>query len=318
MFVCNFMVRWGRLTPVIRSVRRLCTQPEQEVIVDKAALSKLRKKTGFPMMKCKNALAQFNNDIKEAEKWMREMAQKEGWEKAGKLQNRPMSQGLVALLEVKSSCTLVEVNCETDFVARNEGFQELVVKLAQACHKNFTNGDLQKAVVAKEELNSLPADGKTLGDLVALTVGNLGENIALRRAAFLRNDQDTVISHFVHAAGPAMTKDGIKLGKFAAAVKLLVPNTEAIAQEVCQHIVGINPKEIGNWSAPVQDKKESKKKKQDPGVEDQPKEVYVEKRLFDQEFLLDSHKTVREYLQSNGPQVVDFVRLECGEDLGEE
>ncbi|XP_060558781.1 elongation factor Ts, mitochondrial-like [Ruditapes philippinarum] len=304
----------------VQAVRLLTAQADTKVAVDKSLLSKLRKKTGYPMINCKQALEQFNNDIKQAEAWMREEAQKAGWAKAGKLGDRPMSQGLVGMIQDDSSVTIVEVNCETDFVAKNEKFQALVTQIAEACHKNMTTRNEDKMLLEKESLNSLKDGEKTLADYVALEIGNLGENIALRRAAFVRNDPSTVMSTFVHVAGPEISKDRCKMGKFAAIVKVEVPDTENIAKELCQHVVGMNPTEIGEWDVKPVDKKEAKKKKKE-NVEaisnERPEPVEV-KTLLDQEFLLESGVNVRQYLQDSGPKVLDFIRIECGEELGED
>ncbi|KAL4232317.1 hypothetical protein ACF0H5_009888 [Mactra antiquata] len=303
---------------VAQNARLFCVQPNKQVAVDKALLSKLRKKTGYPMINCKKALVQFDNDIKEAETWMREQAQKEGWEKAGKLQDRPMSQGLVGLIEDDTSVTVVEVNCETDFVAKNENFQALVSQIVKACHKHTPQSDNGKVLLDNNEINSMKDEDVTLSDKVALLVGKLGENIAIRRAASISKDSSTVVSSFVHASGPPMVKDGIKLGKFAAITKVEIPDVDGIAKELCQHIVGMNPTEMGEWRPKPIDKKELKKKKKEKEENKSRPEDKVEQRLLDQEFLLDSQFTVRSYLHDNAPKVEDFVRMECGEDLGED
>ena len=103
--------------------------------VSKTALSSLRKKTGYSFVNCKKALEQFGEDINQAEIWLKEQAQKEGWAKATKLQDRSAVQGLVGVNYNPDEGTgiLVEVNCETDFVARNSKFQDMVARVSESC-----------------------------------------------------------------------------------------------------------------------------------------------------------------------------------------
>jgi len=125
-------------------------------------------------------------------------------------------------------------------------------------------------------------------------------------------------------SGPPVVHNGVQLGKFASLVKMSNPDVQTIAQQVCQHVIGLNPKLLGEWNAPPPlDKKAAKKKKKENSSEDnEPKEnvreVEVESKLLDQEFLLESKKSVRDFLKDSGPRVLDFVRIECGEDLGED
>lgn len=106
--------------------------------VSKTALSSLRKKTGYSFANCKKALEQFGEDVNQAEAWLKEQAQKEGWAKATKLQDRSAVQGLVGVNcnPEEGTGILVEVNCETDFVARNSKFQDMVALVTESCRRN--------------------------------------------------------------------------------------------------------------------------------------------------------------------------------------
>ncbi|KAF6122351.1 Ts translation elongation factor, mitochondrial [Phyllostomus discolor] len=91
---------------------------------------KLRRKTGYSFVNCKKALDTCGGDLKQAESWLHEQAQKEGWSKAAKLHGRKTKEGLIGLLQEENTTVLVEVNCETDFVSRNLKFQQLVQQVA--------------------------------------------------------------------------------------------------------------------------------------------------------------------------------------------
>ena len=121
----------------------------------------------------------------------------------------------------------------------------------------------------------------------------------------------------LHFTGPKLELDNCRFGKFAAIVKIEVPDVEGVAADICQHILGMNPKSIGEWEVPKEEP--VKKKKKNQGEEEKKAGMKEEEDvLLNQEFLLDPQKTVKEYLQDNGPKVVDFVRLQCGEELDED
>ncbi|KAL3854614.1 hypothetical protein ACJMK2_013876 [Sinanodonta woodiana] len=276
--------------------------------VDKSLLSKLRKTTGYSLMNCKKALEKCENNIDQAEKWLSELAQKEGWAKASKLQGRPMSQGLIGLIHDKSSATILEVNCETDFVARNDKFKSLVTQVTHILHTNFSSGDRKKVGLDASALSSIPAEGgKILADIVAVHVGNIGENMALRRASYLRADTSSVIGTYVHSSGEKFEVDNCKLGRYGAIVEVgqagevredILP-LDVVALKVSQHIVGSNPRKIGS--------------SEDKPEEDKDNET----KLLFQELVMDPDMTVKEFLENNSAVVKDFVRIECGEELEE-
>ncbi|XP_062617967.1 elongation factor Ts-like [Saccostrea cucullata] len=179
----------------------------------KSNLSQLRKKTGVPLKNCREALEKFNNNLEEAEKWLLEEAQKQGWARADKLQSRSMSQGLVGLIQSRTGATMIEVNCETDFVARNEKFKDLVYHLTVACHSNLKN-DANKILLKQDELNSLPSEDKKLSDIVALEVGAIGENMRLRRAVFFPNSEGQYVNSYVHNSDKKVVIKDCHLGRY--------------------------------------------------------------------------------------------------------
>ncbi|KAI5109593.1 elongation factor Ts, mitochondrial [Silurus meridionalis] len=143
---------------------------------DKALLLKLRKNTGYTFINCKKALEKFSNDITQAEHWLHDQAQKEGWSKASKLENRRTSEGLIALLKKEKIAVMVEVNCETDFVARNETFQQLVQDVAFATlehHQSKTMSGYMKSMMSAEDVCNLTVpESSSVADQLALAIGN--------------------------------------------------------------------------------------------------------------------------------------------------
>jgi len=286
--------------------------------VDKSLLSKLRKQTGIPFINCKKALEKFDNDFDGAKKWLLEEAQKAGWARATKLQSRPMSQGLVALLGDPSQVTMIEVNCETDFVAKNEKFISLVEQLAQECTAHFEKQAEKTVFADKAALSEIKSSNNmSLGDMVALCVGNLGENMALRRAAFVRADPESKLSFYVHPSAPGKNIKKFQMGKYGSIVDMVQtdgadkPTTKLqdLGGQLCQHIVGMNPKTLGQAS----DDGDIKVDKVDAGLE--AKEAVEEDVLLKQDFLLDSSMTVGQLLCLKGAKVNGFVRFACGEEV---
>ena len=127
-----------------------------------------------------------------------------------------------------------------------------------------------------------------------------------------------VIFYFFFRTGPQLARDNCQLGKFGALVKIETPDMDQVTAALCQHIVGMNPTEVGTPEKPKIEEKMSKKKKKavkQEEVESKGSLVEEEGQLLRQEFILDPDLTVQKYLEANAPKVVDFVRFECGEVL---
>ncbi|XP_023687238.1 elongation factor Ts, mitochondrial isoform X1 [Paramormyrops kingsleyae] len=266
---------------------------------DKALLVKLRKTTGYSFTSCKKALEKFNNDVKQAELWLHEQAQKEGWTKAVRLEGRRAQEGLIGQLMGEKAAVMVEVNCETDFVARNEKFQKLVGDVASAAmahqrSRAVSHGDYVKSMLSAEDLSALRmSDGSTIADQLALAIGRLGENIAVRRAVLLGVPVEWHVGSYIHGAVPGQA--GVSMGRYGALVVLQggQGDVETTGRKLGQHIVGEAPLSLGD--------------KDDVPCGDS------ETRLLPQSFLSDPSKTVSQYLTEQGARVLDFVRFQCGE-----
>lgn len=192
-----------------------------------AMVKELREKTGAGMMDCKKALAETSGDMEAAIDWLRA----KGIAKADKKSGRTAAEGLVGIAGAGTSAVVVEVNSETDFVARNDAFQDLVRGVAQVALS--TDGTVDAVSAA-----SYPATGKSVADSIKDAIATIGENMTLRRAAKL-SVEDGVVATYIHNAAA----DG--LGKLGVLVALKsTGNKEALAaigRQVAMHVAATNP-----------------------------------------------------------------------------
>jgi elongation factor Ts len=193
-------------------------------------VKELRDKTGAGMMDCKTALTETKGDIEGAVDWLR----KKGLSKAANKAGRIAAEGLIGVTSKDNAGAIVEVNSETDFVARNEQFQDMVRKIASLAPK--AGGDLDK-------LLALPFPGKSqsVADHVKEMVATIGENMSVRRTAALTVANGTV-SEYVHNK----VADG--LGKIGVLVALESTGDKAalasLGKQLCLHIAAANPAAI--------------------------------------------------------------------------
>lgn len=272
----------------------------QLLAAEKALLMKLRKSTGYTFINCKKALEKFDNDVAQAETWLHEQAQKEGWSKANKLEGRKAKEGLIGVFVGDKAAVMVEVNCETDFVARNEKFQQLVKDVTFATlahHRNKTQSQsgYVKSVLSSDDLSKLSmGEGTSLADQVALTIGRLGENMSLKRAVTVGIPAEWKIGSYVH--GGISTQTEVAMGRYGALVVFQggkEGEQEMLGRKLGQHIVGESPLSLGN-------------------MDDLPCGE-SETRLLPQTFLADPSRTVAQFLRGQQARVLDFVRFHCGE-----
>uniref|UniRef100_A0A1I8J4I3 Elongation factor Ts, mitochondrial n=2 Tax=Macrostomum lignano TaxID=282301 RepID=A0A1I8J4I3_9PLAT len=273
--------------------------------VSKQALMQLRQTTGYPMLACRQALSRCNGDVSEAKAWLDERAQAEGWAKAEKLIDRTARQGLLGIVQRVASpncLSLLELRCETDFVARNARFQTLLSEACNSLADNFIASAPQGVtLVPQDRLLGLKLGDSSLADSVASLVGSVGENIICGRALVF-NAQPDSLALYCHSpwqgepdAHPLQQSEtgSCQFGRYAAAVAYS-GGSEQLAYQICQHIVGRNPARL-----------DSPQPNPDPESED---------ALLRQEFLLDETRLVGDVLQEAGMQVAGFFRLKCAEE----
>ncbi len=192
-----------------------------------AMVKELREKTGAGMMDCKKALAETAGDMEAAIDWLRA----KGIAKADKKSGRTAAEGLVGIASSGTSAVVVELNSETDFVARNDAFQDLVRGIASVALS--TDGSVDAISAA-----NYPATGKSVSDTIKDAIATIGENMSLRRAAKL-SVEDGVVATYVHNAAA----DG--LGKLGVLVALKSTGNKdaltAIGRQVAMHVAATNP-----------------------------------------------------------------------------
>ncbi|KAK8754042.1 hypothetical protein OTU49_008885 [Cherax quadricarinatus] len=175
---------------------------------------------------------------------------------------------------------------------KQTGFSISNCKNALEMHGN----DFEKAVLSEEQLKNLvTSDGKTLGDLLALTIGTIGENMSLPRAVQIVGSPGLNLVGYSHPSAP---EENLTTGKFGVILALKTPGVlSEIARQLCVHVIGMNPKTVGTLSDPKADNPDE------------------ETTFVHQEFLIDPTVTVGEVLQEENIEIVDFIRFESGEQL---
>jgi elongation factor Ts len=294
---------------------------QQKMAAISASLVKdLREKTGAGMMDCKNALTEVAGDIEAAVDWLR----KKGLSKAAKKSGRVAAEGLVAVTVRGNAGVVVEVNSETDFVARNEDFQKLVRSIADvAVTKGVTDADALKS-------ETYPGGG-TVGEAISNAIATIGENMTLRRAAKL-SVSSGVIGHYVHAP----VADG--LGKIGVIVALESsgdqPTLSLLARQIAMHVAAASPLALDSSALDpttverernvLRDKNAGKPAHVlDKIVESGLKTFYKEVALVDQASIHAEHngktigQTVKEQEGKAGAPIklLGFVRFALGEGV---
>jgi elongation factor Ts len=281
-------------------------------------VKELREATGAGMMDCKSALTESNGDMESAVDWLR----KKGLSKAAKKAGRVAAEGLIGVLVQGTKGVVVEVNSETDFVARNDLFQGLVKMIADVALNVGT--DVEKIKTAK-------AGSITVADSIADTIAKIGENMTLRRAAGV-SVKHGAIGSYVHNS----VSDG--LGKIGVIVALessgKADELAAIGRQLAMHVAsatpqavdpaGLNPAVVEREKNVLADKFKQQGKPAnviDKIVESGLKTFYKEACLVEQPFIFDDKKSVAQALKEaegkvGGPiKVAGFVRYALGEGI---
>ena len=269
-----------------------------------AMVKELRDSTGAGMMDAKKALTETGGNMDEAVDWLRT----KGLAKAAKKSGRTAAEGLVAVHVNGGNGVAVEVNSETDFVAKNAEFQEMVGKIAYAA----------EGVDNVEALLAADLGGKSVADTMTDKIATIGENMSVRRMAKLSGD--TVVSYVHNAATNGMGKIGVLVA--------LSGGDEAIGKQVAMHIAAVNPAALSEADmdpAVVEKEKqvqmdiarESGKPEQviEKMIEGRMKKFVAESTLLNQSFVVNPDLTVEAAAKEAGATITGFIRLEVGEGI---
>jgi len=293
--------------------------------ISAAEVKKLREMTGAGMMDSKAALVATDGNMEEAIDWLR----KKGIAKADKKSGRTAAEGLIAMASLGHKAVLVEVNSETDFVARNAEFQNLAHNIAETAVG--TDGSLDAINAAK-----YPAGGKTVAETLKDAIGTIGENMSLRRAAMLSvKDGEGIVADYMHnSVGDGLGKIGVLV---AIETKGDVEEARAFGRQVAMHIAATSPmaltpaeldpaaveheKSIFADQARQSGKPENIIEKM---VEGRLRKFYEEVVLMSQAFVMNPDQTIEAALKEaekriNAPvKIAGFVRFALGEGIEKE
>lgn len=267
-------------------------------------IRELRDISGAGMMDCKKALEENGNDVKKATEWLRE----KGIAKAAKKAGRIAAEGLSTVIEDGNKAVIVEINCETDFVAKNEKFQKFVNDVAETI--------LNSNAKTNEEALALPYEDGTLNDYVTNMTATIGEKISFRRFALLEKNDNQHFGSYIHMGGKI------------SVLTLLEGASVEVAKDVSMHAAAMRPEFVKKEDVPA-DRVEHEKKilTEQAMAEGKPADIaqkmvmgrinkfYKEICLEEQEFVKDNSVSVGKYVSNNGGKIIDVVRFEVGEGI---
>ena len=267
-------------------------------------VKELRERTGAGMMECKKALVEAGGDMNKAIDTMR----KAGQAKADKKSSRIAAEGVIKLVvKDKKVANMLEVNCETDFVAKDKNFLEFAEIISNASLENF-NGDISEFIQSKY------SSEKTIEEERLELVSKIGENIKIRRVHSV-NIENGFIGNYMH-------------GSKICVVAVLENEDESLAKDICMHIAAMKPLAIDETgiSQAVLDKekeifkaqaKESGKSENilEKMVEGKINKYISEVTLLNQKFVKDNEINIKTLLKNNNNKIISFFRMEVGEGI---
>lgn len=270
-------------------------------------VKELREKTGAGMMDCKKALTETNGNMEEAIDYLRKRGAAQAAKKAGRI----AAEGTAHIEVNGNDAVLLEVNCETDFVTKNEQFQELVKELANHLLTNKP-ANLEEALGQKME-----GKEETVEEHINNAIATIGEKITLRRFAILNKTDNDAFGAYLHMGG-----------RIGTVVVLEGTQDEEVAKDVAMHIAAVNPSYVSRENVPEEEVNRERAILKEQALGEGKPEHIVEKMvegrlgkffeqicLLDQPFVKDPDMKVKKFVADKGATVKEFVRYEVGEGI---
>ena len=280
-----------------------------------AALVKdLRDKTGAGMMDCKRALNETGGDVEGAVDWLR----KKGLSAAAKKSGRVAAEGLIGVASAAGRASMVEVNAETDFVARNPQFQALVEAIAQVALEVGEDVDAIRAA-------PFPGSGRTVAEELTHLVATIGENMTLRRARVLTAEPGAVATYVHSALKPGLGKIGVLVAVSGASE---LDALESLGRQVGMHVAAarpevltadaVDPAALERERAVLMDQARASGKPDnvvEKMVEGRIRKYYEEVVLLEQVWVMDGESRVKAVVKKGGAELLGFARFQLGEGI---
>jgi elongation factor Ts len=288
--------------------------------ISASLVKELREKTGAGMMDCKKALTETGGDMDEAVDWLR----KKGLSAAAKKAGRVAAEGLISVATEGNRAAILEVNAETDFVARNDQFQQFVLDAGRLALQ--ADGNVEKL----KEMD-YPGAGRSVAEQLTQLIATIGENMAIRRTATIEVDQGVVASYVHNQTSPGLGKIGVIVGLESPAD---ADKLEGMGKQIAMHIAAAAPlaldqndldaEAVERERAVLAEQARASGKPEEiieKMVEGRLRKFYEESCLLDQVFVIDNESRVRDVVaqlsQGIGApvRVAGFVRYQLGEGI---
>lgn len=272
--------------------------------ISASMVKELRETTGAGMLDCKKALEATDGNIESAIDWLRE----KGISKAAKKSTRIAAEGLAETKTDNNKAVIVEINSETDFVAKNEEFKKLV--------ETVTDTILKSNATTLEEALKLTVDGKDLEQLIAEKSGTIGEKITLRRFEIVEKNDDQVFGTYSHQGGRIVT------------LTVLDGNDLELAKDIAMQAAAMRPLYLTRDEVPEEKIEKEKailmEQAENEGLDSNKIPMIVNGRLnkyfeevclVDQGFIKENKMKVSKYVESKKSKIIKFIRYEVGEGI---